>query len=79
MDIKQAEEILFEANNYMLFDSFEGVSDFKDGQFEVIFKCARYYDEENYDEFFKTITLSIEEILEIKNDNIKNKKACESL
>ena len=78
MDIKQAEEILFEANNYMLFDSFEGVSDFKDGQFEVIFKYARY-DEEDYDEFFKTITLSIEEILEIENDNIKNKKACESL
>ena len=78
MNIKQAEEILFEANNYMLFDSFEGVSDFKDGQFEVIFKCARY-DEEDYDEFFKTITLSIEQILEIKNGNIKNKKACESL
>ena len=77
MDIKQAEEILFEANNYM-FDSFEGVSDFKDGQFEVIFKCARY-DEEDYDEFFKTITLSIEQILEIKNDNIKNKNARESL
>ena len=77
MDIKQAEEILFEANNYML-DSFEGVSDFKDGQFEVIFKCARY-DEEDYDEFFKTITLSIEQILEIKNDNIKNKNARESL
>ena len=78
MDIKQAEEILFESNNYMLFDTFEGVSDFKDGQFEVIFKYARY-DEEDYDEFFKTITLSIEQILEIKNSNIKNKKACESL
>ena len=78
MDIKQAEEILFEANNYMLFDSFEGVCDFKDGQFEVIFKCARY-DEEDYDEFFKTITLSIEQILEIKNGNIENKKAYESL
>ena len=62
----------------MLFDSFEGVSDFKDGQFEVIFKCARY-DEEDYDEFFKTITLSIEQILEIESDNIKNKKARESL
>lgn len=78
MDIKQAEEILFKANNYMLFDSFEGVSDFKDGQFEVIFKCARY-DEEDYDEFFKTITLSIEQILEIESDNIKNKEMCESL
>ena len=55
----------------MLFDSFEGVSDFKDGQFEVIFKYARY-DEEDYDEFFKTITLSIEQILEIESDNIKN-------
>ena len=73
MDIKQAEEILFEANNYMLFDSFESVSDFKDGQFEVIFKYARY-DEEDYDEFFKTITLSIEQILEIESDNIKNKE-----
>ena len=78
MDIKQAEEILFEANNYMLFDSFEGVSDFKDGQFEVIFKCARY-DEEDYDEFFKTITLSIEQILEIESGNTKNKEMCESL
>ena len=73
MDIKQAEEILFEANNYMLFDSFEGVSGFKDGQFEVIFKYARY-DEKDYDESFKTITLSIEQILEIESDNIKNKE-----
>ena len=47
-------------------------------QAEVIFKYARY-DEEYYDEFFKTIALSIEQILEIKNGNIKNKKARESL